>query len=408
MNPAVHLPGASAGELSFRPRALPVGVWARVVIWLRAHPELARAAGLYTLLMAGLELVGVLSVQFDHPLQLRGQWIELLLRPGEPNPELVRVWERWDALWYMQIAQHGYSATDGTTAFFPLYPGLMHVAGALLRENYALAGLLLTAAVLIPAMACLEVLERSVVGAEAARRAVLYTAIFPTAFFLFAPYTEGIFLLLVVGAFLAMRSGRWGLTGILGVLLGLTRAQGALLMLPMAWEWLEQRRLGTGRPWPSFLYILGPGLGLLLFTAYIRFVVGQDQAGFATQANWGYHVVLPWQVLGASLARVSLDPVEALNLASLVLFSGLTVAAFRRLPFTYVLYSALNIVLILTRQMDTWPLMSVSRYVLVLFPGFLMLGLLGRHRWVHQTIYTVGLLMGALLFYQYVHFRFVA
>ncbi len=52
--------------------------------------------------------------------------------------------------------------------------------------------------------------------------------------------------------------------------------------------------------------------------------------------------------------------------------------------------------------------MSVSRYVLVLFPGFLMLGLLGRRRWVHQTIYTVGTMTLALLMYQYVHFQFVA
>ncbi len=117
----------------------------RGAVWLRAHPELLRAAGLYALLMAGLELVGVLSVQFDYPLQLRGQWIGLLIRPGEPNPELVRIWERWDALWYMQIAQHGYSASDGSTAFFPLYPGLMHFVGTVLRDNYAFAGLLLSA-----------------------------------------------------------------------------------------------------------------------------------------------------------------------------------------------------------------------------------------------------------------------
>ena len=53
--------------------------------------------------------------------------------------------------------------------------------------------------------------------------------------------------------------------------------------------------------------------------------------------------------------------------------------------------------------------MSVSRYVLVLFPGFLVLGqLAGRWRWLNQAICGVGLLLLSLLFYQYVHFRFVA
>jgi hypothetical protein len=377
--------------------------------WLAAHPELLIGAGLYVLLFAGLALVGVLSVQFDRPVTVRGTWLQLLLRPDEPNPELVKIWERWDALWYMRIAQSGYHATDNTVAFFPLYPALMHVVGRVLRENYALAGLIVSGATLVPALALLQAVGRRLVGEESATRAVLYTLLFPTGFFFLAPYTESLFLLLAMGVFWSMQQRRWALAGTLGLLVGLTRAPGALLLLPMLWEWLEQRLAGERRPWPTFLWTLTPGLGLLLFTAYIRFGLGLPEAGLATQAAWGYHVVMPWQALATSFARARIDVVEALNLSSLLLMCGLTLLGLKRLPLPYTLYNAANIGIMLTRVEDAWPLMSVSRYVLVLFPGFLMLAQIGgRWRWLHQAICALGLLMMSVLFYQYVHFRFVA
>ena len=215
--------------------------------------------------------------------------------------------------------------------------------------------------------------------------------------------------MLAVGVFWFMHRRRWVWAGVFGLLAGLTRAQGALLLLPMVWEWLEQRHAGERRPWPTFLLAITPGLGLLLFTAYIRFVLGLPEAGLATQAAWGYHVVMPWQALSASLARALVDPVEALNLASVVLVSVVTLVGIRRLPLPYTLYSLANIGLLVTRQEDAWPLMSVSRYVLVLFPAFIVLAQLGgRWRWLHQAIRVLGLLVMATLFYEYVHFRFVA
>ena len=53
---------------------------------------------------------------------------------------------------------------------------------------------------------------------EIAERAVLLLLLFPTSFFLTAFYTEGLFLLLTVGAFLAARRGRWAVAGALATL----------------------------------------------------------------------------------------------------------------------------------------------------------------------------------------------
>ena len=40
------------------------------------------------------------------------------------NTNLLAIWERWDTVYYSRIASVGYSVTDGTTTFHPLFPWL--------------------------------------------------------------------------------------------------------------------------------------------------------------------------------------------------------------------------------------------------------------------------------------------
>src|SRR5204862_381589 len=70
-------------------------------------------------------------------------------------------------------------------------------------------------------------------GAPVADATVLLLAFAPVAFFFSAPYTESVFLLASVGAFLAARSGRWALAGIAAAVASGTRSAGALLLLPL-------------------------------------------------------------------------------------------------------------------------------------------------------------------------------
>jgi hypothetical protein len=53
-----------------------------------------------------------------------------------------------------------------------------------------------------------------------ARRTVLLISIFPSAFFLFAPFTEALFLALAVWCIAMARERRWLLAGALGFLAG--------------------------------------------------------------------------------------------------------------------------------------------------------------------------------------------
>ncbi|MEA2457299.1 MAG: hypothetical protein QOC95_271, partial [Thermoleophilaceae bacterium] len=146
----------------------------------------------------------------------------------------------WDALWYLQIAQHGYMPTTlattpgSTVAFFPAYPSVVHVVA-----GFGGAAVTLVAATLVSLaafFAALVVFQRLVtleLGQRFARPALLLLAFFPVSFFFSAPYTESLFLLLSVGAFYAARTGRWAAAGVLAAVASGTRNSGVLLILPL-------------------------------------------------------------------------------------------------------------------------------------------------------------------------------
>ncbi len=47
---------------------------------------------------------------------------------------------RWDAVWYLHIAEHGYPHTT-EAAYFPLYPLLVHAVGFVTRSEVVAAAL---------------------------------------------------------------------------------------------------------------------------------------------------------------------------------------------------------------------------------------------------------------------------
>ena len=79
--------------------------------------------------------------------------------------------------------------------------------------------------------------------------------------------------------------------------------------------------------------------------------------------------------------------IEPFDLLFALLFVALTVQAFRTQPLIYPLYMAVTFAGTLTKVSAVQPLLAVSRYVLVLFPGFVSLARWGWQRaWIHRLI----------------------
>ena len=328
---------------------------------------------------------------------------------------LLGVWQRWDACWYLRIAEFGYEVGEPGTAFFPVYPTAIRLLGPLLFGNLALAALVVSGISYIAAMSFLHALVSADVDRETAERSMLYLSVFPTAFFLFAPFTESTFLALALGTLYCMRTGRYGAAVFLAVLVGLTRPQGFLIAIPLAWEvflLIREHRFGPGHravTLTAAAAVLAPLLSFATFIAYAELATGVStfEAG---RDHWAYANAPPWDVLSHAW-RWMLDPanagfadIQALTGFHLILIAGaigLFLAGLRTLPVTYSLYVAPQLLVILSGG-PTTPLQSASRFMLAMFPLFVVLGRLGARRWFHTSwlvasVLGLGLLCLAIL-----------
>jgi Gpi18-like mannosyltransferase len=316
---------------------------------------------------------------------------------------LLASWNHWDGANYVRIAQYGYQ-TRFDVAFFPLFPllisGVAYIVGS---WSYLVVGILLSNLALLGALIVLYQLAADATDDQTALRSLLYLCIFPTAFYFFAPYNESLFLLLIMGAFLAIRRQRWVLAGMLGLLASLTRSAGILLVLPYLYElWTARERVMANRYalLRGILPIFLIPLGTLLYSLYCWQIRG-DPFAFATlQYHWGRHLSWPWQGLWHGLFNLFWNqPFGSANEAHVLLdlgatlgFLALTIAGWKRLRLSYSLWMIVLLIYILLSPATDRPdaLMSNQRFVLEMFPGFITLAILGgQHPRLHQALLMV-------------------
>lgn len=331
----------------------------------------------------------------------------LLLADGGASAHLdpLHRWVTQDATLFVGVAAHGYSPW-WRAMMWPLYPALEHLLGPVFGGDYGLAGLVIANVSCLGALVALRRLAEREVGAEAARRAALYLAVFPTAFYLFAPYSESLFLWLAISSFAAMRARRWWLAGALGCLATLTRSAGVLLAIPFAVEFFQAWRAGKSRLWQGSAVALIPtGVGMFSWWLWSR---NGDVLGWLHAATWWHHTFRwPWQTLLdgiAGLGQVGAAHGMAgvhfvLNFGASLAFLALAVLVLRALPLSYGLY-ALGVVLYMLCLGEAGALYATAgdgRYVLMAFPAFMLLGRWGRHRRVHEALLVLMTPLLALL-----------
>jgi hypothetical protein len=345
---------------------------------------------------------------------------------------LVDVWARWDSVWFLRIAEHGYGAAeDATAAFYPLYPLLVGIVGRVLLGHYVLAGVLISLAATLGSFALLHRLAVPRLGAEGARRAVLYLAVFPFAVFLGAVYSEALFLFLALAAFVLAERGSFLGAGLAAGLAWLTRPLGIALLPPLvliAWK-APRRRTALVR------LASAPAL-FALYPLYLWWRLDDPVAFVRAEDVWSRHVSWAgplgglWDGLRAGWAGVrqlasgsdatrywgavqDADPdrVAAVNLeqlAFLVLFVALTIVAWRRFGPPYGLFAALSLVIPLSVPSERWPLLSLPRFGLVVFPFFLALAAFGERPRVHTPVLVVSSLALGLVCVQWALWQWVA
>jgi len=124
-----------------------------------------------------------------------------------------------------------------------------------------------------------------------ARRAVLLMALFPSSLFLWAFYSEGLFIALGAGAVWADRRGRRGIATALLIGIGATRSVGILIpaVLILA-RVIRQRRIDK---W-CLAYAAAGASSFLVVLAVMKAQVGDPLAFMKVQKDWGRSLSAPW------------------------------------------------------------------------------------------------------------------
>ncbi|HEY2966244.1 MAG TPA: mannosyltransferase family protein, partial [Actinomycetota bacterium] len=334
-------------------------------------------------LRVAMFVIGVVGVTLFPPLRAVGVpgWPAPAPDPGWQNA--FTAWERFDALWFLRIAESGYRLRDGSAAFFPLYPLAIRGLSFALGGHPFAAATIVSNAAFWGGLVVTYLLTASELSERTARTSVLLMCVFPTAHFFLMPYSEALFFLLSVTAFWGARRRRWAVAGAAGALAALTRSIGIVIAPALVIEALHQRIEGRGRAWPGFLAAAATGSGLLAYLGSWWLRAGEWLAPVTFQANWQRSLSWPWATLweGTGDAFRYLDDLNGgywlIDWLIVIPMLAASVYALVRLRPAYGVYLWSALLIPLTYVFPDRPLMSMPRFVLPLFPAFwgLALGL---------------------------------
>jgi len=396
------------------------GLWYCVKVFVAVHIALSVIGLVATAILPHAALTEPPGYPLVAPVGVPG-WPAHAITPGWHN--LVTSWERFDALWYLRIAGSGYRNLDGSAAFYPLYPMAIRAVSLVIGGHELASGLLISNLAFLASLVVLFALTVRETGSEdIGRRAVLYTAIFPTAFFFLAPYSESLFLLLVLLTFWWARGRRWAPAAIAGALAALTRNLGILLVVPLAVEAAlqvredrESRREGReARLGVALGCSFAPLAGAALYLWFWRQYAGDWLAPIHQQANWerklqnpiltvakGTHEAFRWigNYPGGYHMLDWLIAVPVLVAAVVVLV---------RLRFTYGAFVWASLLAPLSFIFAGRPLMSVPRFALPLFPVFWVIARFTRRsRGRHEAYLVASALLSAVMLVLFVNWYYI-
>jgi hypothetical protein len=353
--------------------------------------------------------------------------------PMQVNNELVNLQARWDANWYLGIVTEGYHFVPNqpglqqSIAFFPAYPMLVRGVGRILGgrlTSYIGAGMIVSFAAFFGALAYLYALARDTLDADEARFALWALATYPFALFFGAIYVEPLMLLGMTATFYHFTHARFGRAALWGLLVGLTKTNGFLLSIPLAMLAISDQVMrlraaaqsdregwaaDDGARWKILKAMSAaamPGVGMLLYSAYVWQVAGDPFGWLKAHGAWGreyqglltlvgdrVNIIASAGVEGY-VASLPLDVINALGVC-FVLAAVWPVG--RKLGAAY----AVLILVFILPPLAAGGLVSAGRFSSVLFPAFIWLAgaVPPKHRPAWLASFAAFQALNAAMFY---------
>jgi hypothetical protein len=351
---------------------------------------------------------------------------------------LVEPLRNWDGLWYRLIALEGYAGgtQSAKAAFWPLLPGIMRGGSEVTGWTVESVGYIVANLAFLGALLLLYRLILLDFGDAALARRTLWTlALFPTALFFSAIYTESLFLFLTVGALYLWRRDMLWLAGLVGIAAALARSGGVFLILPFLALLWDRHRTDWRGYWPGVVPAFLPALGPALFAALLYQEQNNWNAYIDVQEQWNRYSATPWETLRCAVFtchtlggepdgiswgwlttlvndpswatitstewRVAVANSDVLELVVTVLFLFLALVGLKLLPLYQTIWVLPALVIPLLQPSEVHALMSMPRFVLVLFPLFIVLAKLLRPRVLRIPWFVVSTTLLVLLTVQF-------
>jgi hypothetical protein len=205
-----------------------------------------------------------------------------------------------------------------------------------------------------------------------------------------------------------MRKHSWAWAGFWTFCAILTRLQGAALIVPMIYLIGLERPL-LRKPVYWFSLALSACGGLFYLSLRSKQVTG-GAIPFMEDV-WHARLVAPWETYGYAVRTLLTGRftfIDALNWAVATLFIILLIAGWKKIPLEYNLYGAFSLLIILSRVVERQPLISMSRYSLMLFPSFFILGLAAENPWLRRLFTYIFIPLNLYLSAQFFLWGWVA
>lgn len=319
---------------------------------------------------------------------------------------------RYDSGWYLRIATRGYTY-DGNdlieqpVVFFPLYPLLSRAVEVLFGAPEASVLIVSNISIVIAALLFFKLIKEEY-DSRVAFYALTFLCFFPTALFFSAGYTESLTFLLIVGFFLALKRERFLLAAACASLAIATRFTSLVLLLPLLWElWRKFAPDWKRLLWLTAIYSIVATSGLWLYMIFLWTTFNKPLAFMAGLRAWqggsaGGNIfraltLQPFAYL-AGIWKAGPNP-NTLDPWFFLLFLFLIIIYRKRLPTPYLLYGLAALLLpYITRTGGTLEFQSMTRYIQLVFPVFVIMAELCKRRlWLCLSI--AGLFAALLFIY---------
>jgi Gpi18-like mannosyltransferase len=265
------------------------------------------------------------------------------------SPHPVASAGNWDGAWYGSIAVHGYGyariGAQRDLAFFPLYP-LLAAALEHTGLTWPLAGVLLSNAAFLGALAILFTLVRARWDDTTARWSIAVTCAAPPSLFASVAYSEGLFLLLSVLALWFLDRNRDAAASLATAAASAAAAMGTTLAAAVALDLLARNRSPRNVALAAFGFA-----GVVLYALYCWRFFGDPLAFVHAQRGWranGFDAsawfrtidsLLSWNGVRANLAAVIFVLIGAIALVTQHRALGTPMALYGLLAIAVILYT---------------------------------------------------------------------